>query len=539
MIRSRLIRFCMVLPCSCLVSCAHFGETQVTDHKTPAKMDVAQQEDALKSLKKTVRKNVSKSNQPADASRSEVADNLRSPKTEEDIVISLDDISSDDDPLLQTGFEPKSTTIPPAPTAGSGDKTPAEPDLIAMTLDLDSLLQMAMESNPTLAEATAVVYKAEGIKTQVGLRPNPVFGYSGNEIGNDGRAGQQGAFFSQTYVRGNKLQLNQDVAHHDVQSLSWELEAQRFRVSNDVKSQFYATLGAQKRQEITLKLQKVAEAGVEIAQSLYKSGQAAQPDILQAEVQLGEVRILRQNAEYDLESAKQQLASLVGTPDLSHYNFTGELDVNSVKWNWDEAYNNLVANSPEIQAACARVNRARAQISRQEVQAMPNLLAQIGAAHDNATGSDIANVQIGLPIPIFNRNQGNIATANSEYNRSVKEVERLQLSLKVELSKAYRDYKKSLKQVERYREDILPLAQKNLDLTTQGYESQQFDFLRVLTARRTYFETNINYVNSLINLRQSEVGVNGMVLSGGLNSVQDISQGVGGTSNRGQALSGQ
>ena len=503
MIRSRLIWFCMVLPCSCLVSCAHFGETQVTDHKTPAKMDVAQQEDAPKSLKKMVRKNVSKSNQPADASRTEVADNLRSQQTEKDIVISLDDISSDDDPLL------------------------------------DSLLQMAMESNPTLAEATAVVYKAEGIKTQVGLRPNPVFGYSGNEIGNDGRAGQQGAFFSQTYVRGNKLQLNQDVAHHDVQSLSWELEAQRFRVSNDVKSQFYATLGAQKRQEITLKLEKVAEAGVEIAQSLYKSGQAAQPDILQAEVQLGEVRILRQNAEYDLESAKQQLASLVGTPDLSHYNFTGELDVNSVKWNWDEAYNNLVANSPEIQAACARVNRARAQISRQEVQAMPNLLAQIGAAHDNATGSDIANVQIALPIPIFNRNQGNIATANSEYNRSVKEVERLQLSLKVELSKAYRDYKKSLKQVERYREDILPLAQKNLDLTTQGYESQQFDFLRVLTARRTYFETNINYVNSLINLRQSEVRVNGMVLSGGLNSVQDISQGVGGTSNRGQALSGQ
>ncbi|HAH43867.1 MAG TPA: TolC family protein, partial [Planctomycetaceae bacterium] len=111
--------------------------------------------------------------------------------------------------------------------------------------------------------------------------------------------------------------------------------------------------------------------------------------------------------------------------------------------------------------------------------------------------------------------------------------------LKVELSKAYRDYKKALKQVERYQADILPRAQKNLDLSTQGYESQQFDNLRVLTARRTYFETNISYVNSLISLRQSEVSVNGMVLSGGLNDVRDISQGVGGTSNRGQALSGQ
>lgn len=539
MIHLRLIRLCMVLPCSCLVSCAHFSESQVSDHKTPASIDVVQTEDKPQTPKRSAQKQTTKSTRPTDTVEPKVADSPESPQQEEDTLIPLEDIFHENDQLLQTGFQSKSTTIPPAPAAGSETDSPAEPDLIGMTLDLDSLLQMALDSNPTLAEATAVVYKAEGIKTQVGLRPNPVFGYSGVEIGNDGRAGQQGAFFSQTYVRGNKLQLNQDVAHHDVQSFSWELEAQRFRVMNDVKSQFYATLGAQKRLEITLKLEKVAEAGVDIAQSLFKAGQAAQPDILQAEVQLGEVRILRQNAEYDLESAKQQLASLVGHDDLSYYSFTGKLDVDTVKWDWDEAYSNLVANSPEIQAACARVNRARAQISRQEVQAMPNIQAQIGAAHDNATGSDIANVQIGLPIPIFNRNQGNIDTANSEYHRAVKDVERLQLSLKVELSKAYRDYKKALKQVERYQADILPRAQKNLDLTTQGYESQQFDFLRVLTARRTYFETNISYVNSLISLRQSEVGVNGMVLSGGLNDVRDISQGVGGTSNRGQALSGQ
>ncbi|HBL46610.1 TolC family protein [Gimesia sp.] len=539
MIHLRLIRLCMVLPCSCLVSCAHFSESQVSDHKTPASIDVVQTEDKPQTSKRSAQKQTTKSTRPTETPEPKVADSPVSPQQEEDILIPLEDIFHENDQLLQTGFQSKSTTIPPAPAAGSGTDSPAEPDLIGMTLDLESLLQMALDSNPTLAEATAVVYKAEGIKTQVGLRPNPVIGYSGVEIGDDGRGGQQGAFFSQTYVRGNKLQLNQDVAHHDVQSLSWELEAQRFRVTNDVKSQFYATLGAQKRLEITLKLEKVAEAGVEIAQSLYKAGQAAQPDILQAEVQLGEVRILRQNAEYDLESAKQQLASLVGHDDLSYYSFTGKLDVDTVKWDWDEAYSNLVTNSPEIQAACARVNRARAQISRQEVQAIPNVQTQIGAAHDNATGSEIANVQIGLPIPIFNRNQGNIDTANSEYHRAVKDVERLQLSLKVELSKAYRDYKKALKQVERYQADILPRAQKNLDLTTQGYESQQFDFLRVLTARRTYFETNISYVNSLISLRQSEVSVNGMVLSGGLNDVRDISQGVGGTSNRGQALSGQ
>tara|TARA_R110001592_G_scaffold360963_2_gene670431 strand:- start:5029 stop:6549 length:1521 start_codon:yes stop_codon:yes gene_type:complete len=446
------------------------------------------------------------------------------------------------DTLIQTTFSSDSTAIPPAPGVGSDQlATDKNADLQTreVALTIEELLQLAMANNPTLQQAMAVINKAQGIKTQVGLYPNPTIGYQGQEIGADGTSGKQGGYISQTIVTGNKLSLNQAVADYDIQQLQWELETQKYRVRNDVQSQFFASLGAEQRVKLSFQLEKIAEEGVEIASKLFDSGEGARPDILQAEVQLGEIRIIRQNAEYDYEAARKQLASVVGRPELTEAPLSDVLNNKSTDLTWEESYQHLQTNSPELQAAYAKVSRAREQIFRQESQNIPNLMAQIGVARDNETGDDIANVQLGIPLPIFNRNQGNIDMAAAEYHRSLGDIERLQLSLQVRLAAAFRDYQKAKKQVEQYEQDILPKAKENLDLTSQGYRQQQFDFLRVLTARRTYFETNIKYIRSLVDLRQSEVAVSGLVLSGGLSDVRDISQGVGGVGNRGQALSGQ
>lgn len=444
--------------------------------------------------------------------------------------------------LIQTTFNPDFTAIPPAPGVGEDQlATNKNADLqhTEFALTIEELLQLAMANNPTLQQAAAVINKAQGIKKQVGLYPNPTIGYQGQEMGANGTSGKQGGYISQTIVTGNKLSLNQAVANYDVQQLQWELETQKYRVRNDVQSQFFASLGAKQRVKISVELENIAEEGVEIASKLFESGEGARPDILQAEVQLGEIHIIRQNAEYDYKAARKQLANVVGRPELTEAPLSGVLSQKTTVLTWEGSYQQLQSNSPELQAAYARVNRAREQIYRQESQIKPNLLAQIGVARDNETGDDIANVQVGIPLPIFNRNQGNLDMAAAEYHRSLSDVERLQLSLQVRLANAFRDYQKAKKQVEQYQQNILPKAKENLDLTNQGYRQQQFDFLRVLTARRTYFETNIKYIESLVDLRQSEVAISGLVLSGGLSGVRDISQGVGGIGNRGQALGGQ
>ncbi|QDU07208.1 TolC family protein [Gimesia aquarii] len=426
--------------------------------------------------------------------------------------------------------------VPPAPTKEKGTTWSSGKKSYSLT----QLELMASEYNPTLAQASAVVGKACGIQTQVGKRPNPIVGYFGDEIGDQGTAGRQGAFISQTFITGDKLRLNELVAEKDVQETSWQYEAQRMRVKNDVSSRYYETLGAQRRIELANELLKVAEDGLKVTQQLFKAQQASRADILQSKIQLNEVQIIQQNAVLAFEASWKRLVNIIGLPDLVQGRLTGDLEEQFAPISdWDIVYNELVSKSPELQAAYYRVQRAWSQIERQQVQAKPNLQTQVGVGHDYQTGSEIVNAQLGVFLPIFNRNEGNIAIASSDYHRALKDAERIELNLRDRLTSVYRNHQQAAQQVNRFQKEILPSAKENLELTNEGYRQGEFEFLRVLTARRTFFEATQSYVSSLIALRQAEIGISGLLLTGGLNAVPDISQGAGGTTQRGQALNGQ
>ncbi len=420
--------------------------------------------------------------------------------------------------------------------AGSGPAN-SDPGDESAAMTLEDLEQIALAWNPTLQQAAAVVQKARGVRHQVGLYPNPTIGYSGQEMGDSNTAGQQGGFIGQTFVTGHKLQLNRDVACWDIQELSWAYQAQQYRVLNDVRLRYFDVLGAQRRVSIAEDLVHVAEVGAKAAEDLFEAKQGARPDVLQARVDLNEVRIILQNARYDYDAAWKQLAAVLGQPGLAPTQLAGSLQEDVPEYEWETMYALLLERSPELQAAYVRVQRAKAQIRRQKAQPIPNVQAQVAVMHDNLSDFDEVNVQVGIPLPIFNRNQGNITTSFAEYHRTIRDVERLRLGLRNRLATAFRDMQQANQQVRRYQQDIIPTAKENLDLTEEGYQQGEFDFLRVLTARRTYFETNLRYVQSLIAWRKADVMLSGLLLSGGLDDVGDLSGGAGGL--RGMALGGQ
>eukprot|EP00913_Durusdinium_trenchii_P023381 g21959.t1 len=408
-------------------------------------------------------------------------------------------------PIRQTAaFEPAADVgTPPAPVDGK------------ITLAL--LEQWALENHPAVNQANAIVDKSRGIYDQVGALPNPVVGYSAAEIGVDGTAGQQGGFISQTIVRGDKLCWNQTVAGHDVQAFSWEWEVRKVRVQTDVRIQFYETLAAQKRVELAKGLLEIADNGVAKTTELLEKGEiGTRPDVLQAEIQRNQVKTMLEAAKVEADYAWKKLAALVGRPGLSGANLEGELFQAGGFPDWDTAYRRLVESSPQLQAAMARVHRAEAEIQRQAVQTTPNLLTQVGVARDSGTGDGIVNLQIGLPLPIFNRNRGNISIAEAEHNRAAYELQRLQMQIQVRLTEAFSRLKKSEKQAELYRTSILPKARENLKLIEEGYNKQQFNFLRMLTARRLYTSINFEYIDYLVEMRKAQALIDGMLLSGGL-----------------------
>ena len=383
-------------------------------------------------------------------------------------------------------------------------------------LTLEDLEHMALAGNPTLAQAAAKVRAAQGQWLQAGLQPNPIIGYQGTEIGNEGRAGQQGGFLSQEIVRPGKLQLARLANSRAVAQAQAEFAAQRLRVLNDVRAEYFNVLVAQRAVELTRELASLGRSALSTTEQLFRGEQIAYVDVLQARIEANSAEISVENARNRHVAAWRRLSSVVGVPDMVPLELIGKLEPPADDLKWEDSLGRLLSESPELAAAGAGVARARAQLAREQVEPRPNLDIQLGVQYDNASQSTISNVQLGVPVPILNRNQGNVQTALADLRSAQAEVGRVELSLRARLASAFETYANARSQVEKYTRDILPDARQSLDLVTKGFQQQQFSFLTLLTAQRTFAQANLAYLQALQQLGTSRVAIDGMLLGGSL-----------------------
>lgn len=415
----------------------------------------------------------------------------------------------------------QSPPAPQAPPAVDPDEPlplPA-PESAEGSLSLGEIEEIAQIHNPTLAQAEAAITGAEGRYIQGGLYPNPQVGYQASEVGNDGKAGQQGAYVSQTFVTGGKLELNQHTAAREIEARQQNLESQRQRVLTSVRIGFYDVLNAQRAVSLSEQLVKISEEGVKTAQALFDAKQAGRVDLLQAKIELNSARVLLRNATNRQSAAWQQLAAVLGQPDRPLERVGGELEPALEELGTDAVMARIMSASPELQAANAEVLRAQAALRRAEVEPIPDIQTQTGVQYDYSTQFAVVGLQVGVNLPIFNRNEGNIQTAYAEMMAAQREVDRLQLDLKNRLASVMEDYQNATYEVERYSSEILPDSKDSLELITAGYTQGEFDYNRLLLSQRTYFQNNIAYLAALREWWTAKLQIDGLLLSGGLSRV--------------------
>jgi outer membrane protein, heavy metal efflux system len=401
--------------------------------------------------------------------------------------------------------------------------------------DIESLTALAMQHNPAIREAEAAVHKAMGFRRQVQLYPNPNVGYNGSQLF-DKQTDQHFLFVEQDFVRGNKLEHNSNVLGLEVESLKWSTERQRRAVESDVKQLFYATLSAQQEVAITDQFVDLATQSMKLTQKRKVAGEASEIDVLQSEIQLQQFIVTQQQANARLRGAWLDLAANVGLPDIACCKLEGELPEQPIQFNWQVEYERLCQSSPEIQSAVANVNRASANISRQRVQAIPNVSVMVGVGYDRSTESQMANTQVGIPFPRHNQNEGNLSAAQAEFCRATHELERIRLSIKSRLAQASQEYESAAASVNIHRDEILPKSKRMQEVSDITYKAGEIDFLQVLTVRRTSFDASLNYLIARRKMAQAQVSIEEFLLSGSLNHAIDTSFDAG---LRDQTLSGQ
>ena len=392
-------------------------------------------------------------------------------------------------------------------------------------LSLGQLEQIALAHNPTLCQAAVRIQAARGQWQQVGLYPNPVAGYISEEVGTHGTAGKQGAFVSQEIVTGGKLKLNRAVAGQEVEQAEWAWQAQRRRILNDVRAIYYDVLYAQQTIEINERLVRIGAENVKTAENLFAAKEVSRIDVLEASIEADTARLQLQNAQNRRQSIWRQLTAVIGTPEMEPVALAGRLEDDQPQLSWNTAWEQILAGSPQLAQARAGLERARCQVSRQYAERTPNVNLRAGVEYNNEIGENIAAVEVGLPLPLFNRNQGNITKAQSQLIDAQNEVRRVELELRQRFAAIFEQYVNASQQAQKYADDILPNAAKTLELVRSGYRQGELNYQTLLISQRTYFQANLSYLESLRQLRVSAVALEGLLLSGGLQPAQDSTGG--------------
>lgn len=382
------------------------------------------------------------------------------------------------------------------------------------SLGLLDLLRISLEQNPELRQANLQVQVASGRAVQAGLYPNPTVSAEGSELGHrDGPGGFITApLVSQEVVTGGKLRLSQQVGEREVDQARLQLLGQRFVLYTAVRRGYFDVLAAQRRVEIYSELVGLASKATETTETLVKGRQAAPLDLIQIRVEMNRFRAELDAARQERTAAWRRLAAAMGVPDLPDTPVRGALDSTWPDYDFDSAAHRLMECHPDIRTARVGITRAQLALRRARVEAIPNVNFGAGYERDNVDDQDQWAFRASLPIPLFDRNQGNLQAASAEVGRAVADVERVQNVLVGRLATAFGQYTAARQRAERYRTSVLPDAQEAFQLALAAFEGGQFEYLRVLQAQRAVAETNLEYVRALTELWLAASDIAGLLL---------------------------
>lgn len=423
--------------------------------------------------------------------------------------------------------QPTQSQHAPHPMASPGLTQNVPPGPV---MTLSEAEQLAIQNNPTLAQAEAAIRAAQGRRRQAGLWPNPVIGYRGEEFALRAffQKSEHSGFIEQDILLGGKLRKSQRIFETEIVQAETEAAAQKQRVLNTVRMLYYEALGAQQRLDLRRELARIAREAVKTTLELQNVGQADRPDFLESEVEANQVELELINAQNEYEEVLHLLASVVGRPELKPARLDGNLEAGIPRLDQEAMTTTLLNESPEIKSARAEVERAQAVLARAKAGRVPDLVLRGGFGYSTElletrtgpsgrTGLE-ASIEIGVRLPLFNRNQGSIAAAEAEVLLAERDLQRLQLALRVRLAKAFKEYKNAASAVERYQETILPRAEKAYNMYLASFRQMAASYPQVLISQRTMFQVRDSYVDALVSLRQSAVQIEGFLLTGGLDA---------------------
>lgn len=378
-------------------------------------------------------------------------------------------------------------------------------------ITLQEAVDTALVNNPNLKAFVYEISSLEKQKIQAGLIPNLEADFEAEDfLGGKELSGIKGSQYtlsaSQLFELGGKRSSRINLAETEIVSSRGDYELLKLDVIANVKSTIFSLYQIQKQIEQQRKFVELNEEILKTISERVKAGRTSPAEESKVKVALTNSRIELDRLQRSFSSIQAQLNSLLGTTGKNLIPATALFDSISVPPTREEITGNI-EEIPSIKLLQNEVNIREAALELERSLAVPDLTVSGGVRYLNElkTNSFVAGVSI--PLPFFNRNQGNIQAAEVRLEQmdAIKNTRRLNVI--AQLNTAYNNLLSAYNNSQQLKNSIIPEAENAYEVTRQGYIQGRFAFIDLLDAQRTLFETQTqfllelsDYYNSLIEI---------------------------------------
>jgi len=374
---------------------------------------------------------------------------------------------------------------------------PVEP---AGALTLATARALAQAFHPAIAAAQHDLDAASGAEVQASARPNPELGLLVEDTRSATRATT--VQFSQPIELGGKRAARLAVAGRAQEQAAAALAAARADTGATVAAAFDALLAAQDALVLAVATLDVADRSGAVATKRVAAGKASPVEATRARIGIAEAQAAEAQAEGLVMAARRRLAANWGASQPRFDHAEGDLDA-PVQLVPVATLLARLEQSPRLAQLRLERDKRGAQVALERARRTPDITLSAGMKRDAQLGRDQAVFGVAIPLPLFDRNAGNVMEATSRAARAVADVDAARVDANVALLQAYDAWTVATRQAMLYRDQVLPAARSAYHATARGFEFGKFAFLDVLDAQRTLLGASERQLRAQLEARRA------------------------------------
>lgn len=376
-----------------------------------------------------------------------------------------------------------------------GERAPeAAAAATAEPLSLAKAIELALEGNPEVAAAKRQLEATEGQVLQGRSRPNPELAYSLEDARSKTRT--QSWQLNLPLELGGKRAARTKAAEKSREQAQAQLAELKATVRANVAAAYFDVLTAQERLVLARDSAALAKSSTDTVSKRVAAGKVSPVEESKARVAEAGVRVELAQAASEQRNALSRLFALLGRIDTPFTVLEGKAE------NLPSApsladLQPLISSAPGVVLARIEVDRRKALTDLEQSKRVPDVTVSVGMQRSNETQRNVLLLGVSVPLPVFDRNQGNLLEALKLEDKARDELQAATVRLHSEVAQARERLSTITAEVQSLQQDVLPGAKSAYDAATIGFENGKFNFLEVLDAQRTYFTAKSQYLKAL------------------------------------------